>query len=217
MQQDLFCAHLGNGKAPTGSAESESFYDFGAINSTFAAANNGQINYTPVMQSTGFWQFPSTQAMVGNQVVDLGSSASAIADTGTTLMLCSKAMCEAVYSQIPNAVLNASAGGYIFPADTPDSALPVVKVKVGSQYYSIAPASLKYAKASGYWFGGIQVATGMPFSIYGDVFLSNVYFIFDQGNNRVGCIQRQLQASSRTSAQGSGTSGSGAASGSTSS
>lgn len=46
--------------------------------------------------------------------------------------------------------------------------------------FSIAPEDLAFAPVSStYSYGGIQDRGDMPFSIYGDVVLKNIYAIFD--------------------------------------
>lgn len=50
---------------------------------------------------------------------------------------------------------------------------------------------LGFANAgNGMVYGGIQSRGDMDFDILGDTFLKSVYAIFDQGNQRFGCVQR---------------------------
>jgi hypothetical protein len=58
--------------------------------------------YTPVDSSSGFWKIASTSAVIGGKVVQRSGN-TAIADTGTTLCLVDKALCQAIYAQIPGA------------------------------------------------------------------------------------------------------------------
>ena len=39
-------------------------------------------------------------------------------------------------------------------------------------------------------YGSIQSRGDLTFDILGDAFLKSIYAIFDQGNKRVGCVQR---------------------------
>lgn len=43
---------------------------------------------------------------------------------------------------------------------------------------------------NGMSFGAIQSCGDLPFAIFGDTFLKNVYAIFDVGKSRFGCVQR---------------------------
>jgi hypothetical protein len=58
--------------------------------------------YTPIDSSDGFWKIASTSATIGGKVVQRAGN-TAIADTGTTLCLVDKALCKAIYAQIPGA------------------------------------------------------------------------------------------------------------------
>src|SRR5438045_8849974 len=56
--------------------------------------------YTPIIDKSGFWKIRSTTAYVNGQKIDRSGN-TAIADTGTTLCLVDKALCEAIYAQVP--------------------------------------------------------------------------------------------------------------------
>ena len=58
--------------------------------------------YTPIIDKSGFWKVMSTSASVAGQVIDRAGN-TAICDTGTTLCLVDKALCKAIYAQIPGA------------------------------------------------------------------------------------------------------------------
>lgn len=98
--------------------------------------------------------------------------------------------CEKIYSAIPGSRKDDSVGGYLFPASVPQSNLPTIQFAIGSKVFSILPEDLQYVKSGHEWFGGIQPRGRLPFDIYGDTFLKNIYAIFDQGNMRFGCVQR---------------------------
>ena len=58
--------------------------------------------YTPIIDKSGFWKINSASASVNGQKIDRSGN-TAIADTGTTLCLVDKALCDAIYAQIPGA------------------------------------------------------------------------------------------------------------------
>ncbi|KAK5989226.1 Endothiapepsin [Cladobotryum mycophilum] len=149
-------------------------YIFGAIPS---AAKN--VLYSKVNSSQGFWQFTTSSG---------GSSFSAIADTGTTLLLLSTSQTKAYYKQVKGATLDQQQGGYVFDCSTK---LPDYTFTVGSGKITVPGSLINYAEADGgKCFGGIQDAGQIPFTIFGDVALKAAYVVFDGGKNQVGWAQK---------------------------
>jgi Eukaryotic aspartyl protease len=116
LSQPLFTANLKHGTLGA--------YEFGTIDQT---AFTGSLTTVPVDSTQGFWSFSSTSASINGQSVTLPSG-SAIADTGTSLMLVDDSLVQAYYSQVSGAMNSGSAGGVIFPCD---AALPDLQVAVG--------------------------------------------------------------------------------------
>ena len=167
-------------------------YDFGALDDS---AYSGDIAYTDVDSSQGFWMFSPDDGDAG------------IADTGTTLMLLSDDTVNNYYSQVDGAQNDQSAGGYVFDCNTelPDFSITVsgYKATVPGKYINFAPADdsgaskfslLVFPISRGLLtvsiacFGGIQSDASIGFAIYGDVFLKSQYVVFDQtqGSPRLG-------------------------------
>lgn len=70
----------------------------------------------------------------------------AIADTGTTLMLVSPEVATAYYKQVQGAQLNQQVGGYIFPCN---AALPTLSIAMGDNNLATVPASvINFSKVS---------------------------------------------------------------------
>ncbi|RMD41014.1 hypothetical protein DV735_g4117, partial [Chaetothyriales sp. CBS 134920] len=189
---ELFTVYLSSVKDVSDPDQGKSFYTFGAID-TSVIPKGKEISYTPVDNSEGFWLFDSPSATVNGETISLSGN-KAIADTGTTLILASTDFCEAVYKNIPGAKLDNEVGGYTFPANTPASSLPVVTVSVGDTQFTINKEHLSFAATDdtgSTLYGGIQDrGTSLDFDILGDVFLKNVYAVFDVGNTRFGAVQR---------------------------
>ncbi|KAL8292136.1 hypothetical protein RQP46_001602 [Phenoliferia psychrophenolica] len=163
----------------------DGFYTFGEIDTS---VTSNPILYAAVDNSQGFWSFASSTFTINgeSQTLDGGS---AIADTGTTLMLLPDSAVEAIYKQIDGAKLDSSQGGYVYPSS---STVPALTFAVGDNFFTLNSADFAYGEAdsSGMVFGGVQSAGDLGFSIFGDVFLKSVYVVFDQGATRIGMAQR---------------------------
>ncbi|KAF8318941.1 aspartic peptidase domain-containing protein [Cantharellus anzutake] len=183
ISQPIFTAKLDKG-------DSSGFYTFGYIDQA-VAGDVSSIQYTAVDSSNGFWEFPSETLKVGNKIVQRASGNTAIADTGTTLILLDDAACSAIYGSVSGATLNHSLGGWALPTD---ATLPAtISFAVGSLQYSIPGGDLIFADAgNGFSFGSIQSRGQNPQDILGDVFLKRVYAIFDQTPDapKIGFVQR---------------------------
>ena len=120
--------------------------------------------------------FDSTSAGVNGKSIQLSGN-KAIADTGTTLLLTSDQVCEAVYGAIPGAKQDTQQQGWVFPANTAESDLPTVTFMVGNTPITIEKQHLGFAGGSegNMVYGGIQSRGDLTFDIFGDTFLQNVY------------------------------------------
>lgn len=156
-------------------------YEFGNVDS---ARFQGDLTWAPVDTSRGFWEFSSTKFSVGDGNVLNAIGGSAIADTGTTLMLVNAAVVNAYYGQVAGAVNNLTAGGITFPCD---SVLPDLFVDVGGVYMArVEGRFINFATVDETTcFGGIQ-PSGSDFQIYGDIFFKSQFVAFNGGNNTIG-------------------------------
>ncbi|KAI1394459.1 endothiapepsin [Hypoxylon trugodes] len=163
-------------------------YDFGVIDSS---KYTGDITYTDVDSSQGFWSFTATSASVGsgrNNTVLKASGFSGIADTGTTLALFPDSVVTAYYKQVTGAKLDNTQGGYVFPCTTtpPDFTFGVedATITIPGKYINYAPVD----ESGSSCFGGIQTDEGIGFSIFGDVALKAAFVVFDnsKGTPRLG-------------------------------
>ncbi|KAK5164931.1 uncharacterized protein LTR77_009596 [Saxophila tyrrhenica] len=187
---ELFTAYLGSYKDANDPDHGQSFYTFGFIDKDVVKSTGSDVYYTPIDNSAGFWQFPSSSYTI-NGTVTKTAGRTAIADTGTTLALVDDATCKAVYDAIPGSKLSKEVGGYIFPKDTAADKLPVIGFDIGGKTFRLNKEDLAYAPVgSGMVYGGVQSAGDLPFNILGDVFLKAVYAVFDCGRQRFGCVQR---------------------------
>jgi hypothetical protein len=186
IPQPLFTVKLDKG-------DSNGFYTFGYIDDTVLPSGS-EITYADVDSSNGFWEFQSPKLVVNGKSIARASGNTAIADTGTTLILLDDSAVKSIYSTIPGASLNNSAGGWVIPSSA-SSNLPSIGFSVAGTVYNIAPEDLLFAdNGDGTYFGAIQSRGQNPQDILGDVFLKRVYVVFDQttGSPRLGFGQRAL-------------------------
>ena len=176
---ELWTCYLGSVKDAQDPDKGESFFTFGAIDQAPIEASGQGIHYVTIDNSKGFWKFDSPTATVNGQTIPLQGN-TAIADTGTTLIMASDDLCQAIYGQIQGAVLDEQQGGWIFPADIPIDQLPQVRVAVGDKLFNVEKEHLAFAPvddSGSMTYGGIQPRGNLGFDIFGDTFLLGVYAV----------------------------------------
>ncbi|KAF9629696.1 putative aspartyl protease protein [Lasiodiplodia theobromae] len=175
LDEPVFTADLTNDTTGT--------YEFGTIDNT---KFKGQLTYTAVNTSQGFWQFPSKSFMVDGQTIDNPTANDAIADTGTSLLLVDDNVAEAYYKNVQGAVNSAQAGGFIYPCD---AALPDIAVAIGDYMANIPGDQVTFAAvddANTTCFGGVQGNQGSSLQIYGDTMFKAQFVVFNGGNQSLG-------------------------------
>lgn len=160
-------------------------YEFGRIDNT---KFTGQMTWIPVNSSAGFWQFGSERFAVNGGAPQAATpGGQAIADTGTTLILADANIVAGYYSQVPGAVNDAQAGGFVFPcnANTPD-----LDLDVGGVYMArVKGADINFVplgEGSNMCFGGLQATAPGSLGIYGDIFFKSQFVAFNGGNSSLG-------------------------------
>ncbi|KAK5073180.1 hypothetical protein LTR64_000412 [Lithohypha guttulata] len=188
----MWSCYLGSVKDINDPDHGNSWYLFGPYDKSVVEASGQEIAWTLIDNTQGFWMFDSDAATINGQTLELPEG-KAMADTGTTLMLCDDKFCQALYDAVDGARFDPQVGGWILPSDNIDKR-PELKVKVGAdKYITIEKEQLSWAEledGSGMSFGSIQSNGNAPFAIFGDTFLQCCYAIFDVGNQRFGCVQR---------------------------
>ena len=143
----------------------------------------GALSFTNTVSDELLWEIPVDDIVVGSSPLGL-TGRSAVIDTGTSFILLPPDDAQKLHGQIPGS----RATGEIFniPCDT---ATPI-KMVFNKIAYSISPEDYVGAKVTGgdlcsSNIVGLQ-ALGPTQWLLGDVFLKNVYSVFDSDLNRIG-------------------------------
>ncbi|KAL2159397.1 hypothetical protein VTH06DRAFT_2401 [Thermothelomyces fergusii] len=173
-------------------ASAPGYFNFGYIDH---GAYTGEIAYTPVDSTDGYWTWTSPGYAVGSGSFQ-STTIQSIADTGTSLLLLPSSVVSAYYGQIRGARYDSIQGGYTLPCSgsVPDFAFGIgdgdgnTTITVPGDYVRYAPMDSTGVTC----FGGIQANTGIGFSIFGDVALKAAFVVFDGGNLQLGWASKPL-------------------------
>jgi aspergillopepsin I len=179
LAQPLFAADLRKGAAGS--------YDFGFIDKS---KFKGDLAYTNIDSSQGFWTFTADKWAVGN--VSGTGSVSGIADTGTTLLLLPNNIVTAYYKGVRSAKNDQTQGGFVFNCN---EKLPDFSITVAGQVRTVPGSFVNFApidQTGATCFGGIQSSDGIGINIFGDIFLKSQYVVFEAGSGapRIGFGQK---------------------------
>lgn len=161
-------------------------YEFGVID---PKQFKGNITFTPVDSSAGFWQFTSKWFKVGHGPKQENKAASpAIADTGTSLLLMDEEVVQAYYKQVPGSHPENRLGrgdGMLIPCN---AELPDLHLQLGENHLGrISGALLNFhAVGQGMCYGGLQSNKGNGIQVLGDVMFKSQFVIFDANGPRLG-------------------------------
>ncbi len=168
------------------------------------SAYQGSLNYiTTVNNTNGFWEIPLQSAGVDGKAAPIQSKVTALIDSGTSYILIPLSDAVALHASIPQS--NQTDGEtFTVPCST---TLPITLMFGGSPY-NISPKD---------WVGA-SVGNGQCHSniiglqtfgpsqwLVGDVFLKNVYTLFDYDGSRIGFGYLQGSAVPNTTIPTNGT------------
>ncbi|KAM7354461.1 lysosomal aspartic protease-like [Cochliomyia hominivorax] len=172
VEKDLFSFYLKR----DGSAVDGGELILGGVDDTLFS---GDITYVPVSEQS-YWQFEMTSGSINGQ--SICDNCQAIADTGTSLIVCPQDAYETLQDEI-GGDYNSEDGNYYVDCSSIDS-LPVVSFVIGGKTFTLEPSAYVVNLE-----GSCMVSfttMGTDFWILGDVFIGRYYTVFDLGNNRVG-------------------------------
>ncbi|KAI4207207.1 MAG: hypothetical protein LQ346_000701 [Caloplaca aetnensis] len=187
LSSNLFGVNLQ--RASDGSIDGE--ISFGAPNQ---AKYRGPISHTSLVAGASMWEIPIDDAKVNGKPCSM-TGKSAIIDTGTTFMLLPPADAEQLHSQISGSQQE----GEIF--NIPCASKALVQLIFSGVPYDISPADYVGDPIS----HGSSTCTSnfigrRPFGpnqwLVGDVFLKNVYSVFDYDEKQIGFASKTSQSSS---------------------
>ncbi|KAL9937927.1 hypothetical protein V8E36_003472 [Tilletia maclaganii] len=143
-----------------------------------AEAYQGEIVYSPVDPSHGFWT-------TSFEVSGVEGTQTGIIDTGTTLILGPPDVVTAIYNGLGVQALTQNGKVYgIYPTNSP----PTITLTFNGKPFTLSPDALSFHAQGDQTIAGLigaDIGAGTAW-IVGDTFLQDVYAIFDKGNLQVG-------------------------------
>ncbi|CAG8458402.1 27992_t:CDS:2, partial [Racocetra persica] len=170
-----------------------SFMTLGGVNQKAVV---GSIEYNTANVTLGYWLIALKDVKVdGNSLGFRSSAFSAVIDTGTSLIYGVPAIVDLLHANIPGAMFYQQQF-WVVPCGTKS----VVSFTFESGSYSIDPSELvvKTNQSDEICISGIQRNTA-NFWLIGDVFLTNVFSVFDFDNYQVGFAQTTVMYDLNTS------------------
>lgn len=151
---------------------------------------DGNIVYTAT--DSNIWSIPLDDAYVNGQACGL-TGRSATIDTGTTYILIPPADAATLFGFIPGSYQ--SGENYIIPCDS----TATLEFEFSGVKYSISPEDYIGATSTGGCVSTIvgHQSSGPDIWLVGDVFLKNVYSVFDFDNAQIGFGARSISSTSK--------------------
>ncbi|KAH9175891.1 acid protease [Lactarius sanguifluus] len=152
---------------------------------------NGSFTYVPVTKQ-GYWQTILTGIFINDCPDFLLNQTSVIIDTGTTLIIGNENDVKAIYAKIPGSQPGPDSGLEEGFFTIPCNSGTVVSFEFGLKRFPVSWSTFNLGQVSAgsdLCVGGIVYYPSLDFLdfwIIGDVFLQNVYTVFDVGENLIG-------------------------------
>lgn len=162
---------------------------FGGIDRDYFTGN---LTYARSISEYGFWEVFIDSLAIGDEVVDT-TDRKAVIDTGTSLLLMPPRDARDVHSRIPDVLVQEMEDGsevFIVPCNTELT----LDFEIAGVVYEVPAGDWvgEVTTNSRYCYSNIisREITGPTTWLLGDVFLKNVYSVFDMDNSRIGFAKR---------------------------
>ncbi|EPS37846.1 hypothetical protein H072_8400 [Dactylellina haptotyla CBS 200.50] len=180
-------ALIGVHLARAGTGTNDGAINFGKIDPSFIKGGDANsLTFSDNISADGLWEINLEDMTVNGQTLGLSPS-TAIIDTGTTLMIVPQQDAVTIHAALHGASQTNQAGTFTLPCDTTST----LQVKFGGQTLDIshldyvgAPINQGSNTCVSNIMGG-QIG-GPNQMLLGDVFLKNVYSVFNLDTNQVG-------------------------------
>lgn len=189
ISERVFGINLGRGS----NENDEGSFTIGGIDSS---KYTGDIVYTPSIANSDFWELEVGGTFINDFEVDFGGSRTAIIDTGTTLLIMAPDDALKLHSHISGSQTDGS--NFVIPCNT----TMLLQFEFNGVKWTVSPEDYignVYSESDGTCISNIQ---GIQFSdnrwIFGDVFLKNMYSVYNMDTQQVGFANKTIGATNVT-------------------
>lgn len=177
LEENIFGIHLS--RSADGATDGQ--ITFGSVDTS---RFNGELSYTNSIASDGLWEVPVEGASVDGQSLGY-TGKTAVIDTGTSYILMPLEDAKALHGKIPGS--SNSGETFAIPCDTQLS----IQFTFSGVTYDVSPKDYvgkpdKAGKCASNIVG--HQSFGPDTWMLGDVYLKNVYTVFDFDNDRIGKV-----------------------------
>ncbi len=181
-------------RASDGKAAADGQITFGGID---ISKIHGSVSYTNVASTDNLWEIPNEDAGFNGVSCNL-TGKSAIIDTGTSYILMPPSDAAILHAQIPGSTSSGADANFMIPCST----TAPIYFTFSDVTYQVYPKDYMGKVGTGSMCSSNiigQEAFGANQWILGDVFLKNVYTVFDFDKNRIGFGMQSAATSSGAS------------------
>jgi len=205
LQSTIFTCALTRSSEP-----GEGFFTLGYLDREVVGSQTPY--YTDIVLVNGRnagWAISSRTAKVGSTTISRPSNNAALIDTGTALILVDDDLLTAIYQPLQGFKNESLNGMWLFPSSIMEEDYPSISLPVGDFDVTLQPGDIAVQDlGNGYVIGAFQSRGNITLDIFGDVWLNNVYAIFDFNSQtpRFGVVRRAPNVTDTSISRNSSTS-----------